>query len=462
LADFDVLVVGSGSGMTIVANAVALGMKVALVEKGPMGGTCLNRGCIPSKMLLYPADVVALVKEAKKLGIEATLNKIDFHAIMERMRRIVHEDSSSQAAGVERDRRITWFKDVGEFVSDYTMKVKDRKLNADKIFIVSGARCYKPPIKGLSQINYLTSENLLELDEPPRSIVIVGGGFVAVEYAHFFSQMGAKVSILQRAPRLLPDVEPEISELLASEMRRYVDVFTNHEAVEARETKDMKVVIARDRTSGKMREFSAESVMLAAGRASNADLTKPEKTGVDLDERGFIKVNQYLETSKSNIWAFGDAIGKHMFKHVANYEAEVVWHNVFGHPGHKIKADYSAIPFAVFSHPEIASVGLTEKQARDKGHEVAVGRADYKDTAKGLAMSEPEGFVKIIADAKTGRILGGHIIGPQASILIQEIINVMECREENYGAVLRALHIHPALPEVVQRAVGSIQIHTHQ
>jgi dihydrolipoamide dehydrogenase len=181
---------------------------------------------------------------------------------------------------------------------------------------------------------------------------------------------------------------------------------------------------------------------------------KPEKTGVQLDERGYVKVNEYLETSKKNIWAFGDAIGKEMFKHVANYEASVAWHNAVH--DHKVKMEYSAAPHAVFTRPQVASVGLKEAEAKQQGTKILVGKAFYRDTAMGGAMGEPEGFVKVIVERETGKILGGHIIGAEASILIQEIVNAMITENKTYAPIVRAMHIHPALSEVVQQAFGNL------
>jgi dihydrolipoamide dehydrogenase len=187
---------------------------------------------------------------------------------------------------------------------------------------------------------------------------------------------------------------------------------------------------------------------------SNADLLKPERTGVKLDERGYIKVNQYLETTKKNIWAFGDAIGKHMFKHVANYEAGIAWHNM-SHD-HKASVDYFATPHAVFSEPQVASVGLKESEAKQQGYKLLIGTALFKDTAMGAAMGYPEGFVKAIAEQSTGKILGCHIIGPEASVLIQEVVNAMNTEQRNYGPIMHSMHIHPAMPEVVQNAFGNL------
>jgi dihydrolipoamide dehydrogenase len=452
---FDVLVIGAGSGMIVASNAVADGLKTAVVESGPMGGTCVNRGCIPSKMLIYPADVATIIQESENVNVNATINSINFEKIMNRMHQFVNEDSQHQAASVDATPNLTWFKSVGEFTSDYTMKVGNQLIKADKIFIVSGARPSIPNIKGLENVNYLTSDTILELEKTPKRMVIIGGGYIAAEYSHFFSNMGTQITIAQRSSRLSPDEEPEISDLLKEEMEKRMVIFTNYEAVEIEEKKGIKTVKALNRVDGTWKEFSAEALLVAVGRTPNSDLLKPEKTGVELDERGYVKVNEYLQTGKKNIWAFGDAIGKQMFKHVANYEAEIAWHNAVH--DHKVRIDYSAAPHAVFTHPQVASVGLKEAEAKQKGYKILVGKAFYKDTAMGAAMGEPKGFVKVIVERETGKILGGHIIGPFASSLIQEIVNAMASGDKTFLPIIRAMHIHPALSEVVQKAFGNLR-----
>ena len=452
---FDILIIGSGSGMIVAANAVNNGMKTALVESGSLGGTCLNRGCVPSKMLIYPADVVAMIQEAEKIGINASVNAVDFKKIMDSMHELVTEDVERQIRAIEHDTNIKWFKNVGEFVSDYTIQVGDNTIKADKIFIVSGARPDIPSVKGIENVEYLTSDTVLQLETQPKNMIIIGGGYIAAEFGHFFASVGTKVTIIQRSPRLLPDEEPEISDLLKLEMGKRMEIFTNHEAVEVKESSGVKTVVARNREDSSLKEFSAESLLVAAGRVPNSDILKPEKTGVELDKRGYIKVNEYLETRKKNIWAFGDVIGKQMFKHVANYEAFIAWHN--SQHEHKVPADYSAAPHAVFTHPQIASVGLKETEAKQQGYKILVGTALHRDTAMGAAMGKPNGFVKAILERKTGKILGGHIIGPHASILIQEITNAMTTGDRTYLPIVRGMHIHPAMAEVVQNAFVNLK-----
>ena len=452
---FDVLIIGSGSGMIIAASAVGSGVKTALIESGPIGGTCLNRGCVPSKILIHPADVALTIREAGNIGIESSLSSVNFQNIMDRMHRVVNEDVERQTKAIEIDRKLTWFKDVAEFTSDYTLKTGDQTVRADKIFIVSGARPAIPPLKGIEDINYLTSDTVLNLKTLPKSMVIIGGGYIATEYGHFFSSLGTTVTIIQRNPRMLPEEEPEVSELLTEEMSKRMRILMNHEAVEAKQNGDMKTVVAKSVVDDQVRELSAEALLVAAGRVPNSDLLKPEKTGVELDKRGYIKVNEYLETRKKNIFAFGDAIGKQMFKHVANYEAQVAWHNSIH--DHKVKADYTAAPHAVFTNPQVASVGMKQAEAKRAGYKVLVGKAYYKDTAQGAAMAEPKGFVKVIVEKKSGQILGAHIIGPFASMLIQEVINAMSTSDRSFLPIIRGMHIHPAMNEVVLNALGDLR-----
>lgn len=459
MEQFDVLVIGSGSGMLIASAAVEQGFKVALVEQGKMGGTCINVGCVPSKMLIYPADVLATIGDAKRLGINSTVSSVDFNNIMSRMHELVNHDSGQQAAAVEATSNLKWFKETGEFTSDYTMQVGTNTIAAKVIFIVSGARTTTPPIRGIENIGYLTSDTVLELQTQPKSIVIVGGGYIGIEYGHFFSAIGTKTTIIQRPYRVVPEEEPEISDLLKTELGKRIEIYTDYEALEAKQEGTQKTIVAKNRQDGSTKEFSAEAIMVATGRVSNAYTLKPEKTGVQLDEHGFIKVNEYLETTKKNIFALGDAIGKQMFKHVANHEVAIAWHNSIH--SNKAKMDFSVAPHAIFTHPQVASVGLKEEEARRR-YNVLVGIAFYKDTAMGAAMAFPEGFVKVIVEAETSKIVGAHIIGPEASVLIQEIVNAMVSEKGDFGPIARGMHIHPALNEVVQNAFGNLHDHDHE
>jgi dihydrolipoamide dehydrogenase len=453
MKEYDVIVVGSGAGAIIVEQALIHDLKVALVEKGPLGGTCLNVGCIPSKILIFPADRIAEIRDAAKLGVHADIKEVDFKAIMERMRRVVQGSQNRIRQGIDYVKELDFYGDVGHFVDDYTLEVGGEKIRSKKIFLVSGARAIIPAIKGIEKVDYLTNENVLELNLQPRSIIIVGGGYIAVEYGHFFEAMGTEVTILQRAQRLVKGEEPEISDLLKKEMGKRMEISTNTEALEVKKAGQVYKIIARDKKAGKDKEFSAERILVAAGRTSCADLLKVENSGIETDKKGFIKVNDYLETSKENIWALGDATGKKMFRHSANRQASLVWHSSMH--GGRNKMDFSKVPHAVFSCPQIASVGLREKEAKN-AFDILVGKAKYSEVAKGEAMMDEASFAKLICEKKSGKILGFHVIGPYAPILIQEVINAMTI-DGTVRPLIDGMHIHPALPEVVQMTIQNLQ-----
>jgi len=245
---FDLIVIGSGAGMNVVANAVTQGMNVALVDNGPLGGTCLNRGCIPSKVMLYPADVIRMAEEAKAIGIHAKIERVEFDLIMERVWKIVLDGRHEMEHGVEHSKQIEFLNANGSFVSDYTIEVGNELITAEKIIIASGARPFIPPIEGLEKVGYLTSDTIFDIKEPPESLIIIGGGYIAAELGHFFSAVGTKVTILQRSDRLLPQEELEISELLKEKMSRYCQIHTRHEAVRAEIDNGLKRVIATNKS----------------------------------------------------------------------------------------------------------------------------------------------------------------------------------------------------------------------
>ncbi|MBU0491617.1 MAG: dihydrolipoyl dehydrogenase [Chloroflexi bacterium] len=464
---FDLIVIGSGAGMNVAARAVSQGMHVAVIDDGPLGGTCLNRGCIPSKVMLYPADVIRMVQEAEAIGVHATIDRVDYARIMARVWEIVLDGRHEMEQGVAQSDRITFYNTAAAFSGNHTLQVGDEHITAKTIVIASGARPFIPPIEGLEAVGYLTSDTVFDLTEPPKSLLIAGGGYIAVELAHFFSAIGTDVTIIGRNPRLVPHEEPAVSELLQVRMARYCQVHTNHEVVRAEARAEGKVLVARDRASGQLREFAGAEVLIAASRRSNTDILKPERTGVETDEHGWIVVDPLLRTTKSGIWALGDATGRHQFRHTANYEAEVVWTNAFSEHQHAV--DEHAIPHAIFSHPQIAGVGLTEAQALAAAgdHHILVGVKKYHDTAKGFAIGEQDGFVKVIVEEGTDRILGAHIIGPHAAILLQPLVYLMNTPEGNYYPLAWAQTIHPALSEVVVGAFGNLRHageheHAHQ
>jgi mycothione reductase len=450
MRNVDVIVLGGGSGDIIADHALMQGLTVAMFHIPPIGGTCQNYGCIPSKILIYPADQIMRIHDAKKVGVEATINNIDFQGIMKRMRDHRAQEQHREYETLQDITNFTYVEGEAHFTNDYTVESNNQLYTAEKIFIGVGARPFIPPVEGLDHVSYLTNETVLDLEKLPSSIIIVGGGYIAVEYAHFFSALGSHVILLQDMQRIVPNEEPDVSDLLQLQLSQRMQIHTDMRVVKAEAGYDHVIVTAQDTQTKKDHQFTAEKLFIAAGRVPNSDRLHVEATGIEVDERGYIKVNEYLETSKPRIWAFGDITGHHMYKHVANREAFLAWHNA-AHD-HKAPMTYDAIPHAVFTYPQIAGVGLTEAEALKAKGKILVGTAHYRDVAKGLAMNDEYGYGKAIVDYDTGRILGFHIVGTNAAILIQEIINAMSAGN-NIDDIYMAMHIHPALTEFIPRVL---------
>jgi len=450
---YDVIVIGSGSGLNVVGAALQNGLKVALVDKGPPGGTCLNVGCIPSKMLTASADRIMEVFESGKLGIHTEIGNIDFPAIMERMRKSISEDRKKVLQSLQSTENLDYYPVKARFVDDYTLEVQDERIKAPKIYIAAGSRNNIPAIKGLEENGYLTNETVLDLKVKPASLLIVGGGYVGVEYAHFFAAVGTRVVLVEYGERLLLNEEPEIAGLLLQKLSERIEIHLNTEVQKIEKVGGGLQISLKNRLNGFENQREVEKVMVAAGRRPNTDYLAPDKTGVEVDRRGYVRVDEYLETTRKNIYAFGDVIGKYMFTHVANREAQLAWHNSM-HPEPRIM-DYSVVPHAVFTYPQIAAVGLNEESAL-KQHRILVGKARYSDVAMGIARGESDGFAKVIVEEDTGKILGFHIIGPEASTLIQEVVDVMVAGGD-LQLIQRSMHIHPALPEIIVRAFSELK-----
>ncbi|MGM0509915.1 MAG: dihydrolipoyl dehydrogenase [Thermoplasmatota archaeon] len=459
MKEYDVIAIGTGSVMSVVTQVLNddPNTKIAVVEKDEAGGICLTRGCIPSKMVLYPAEITKHIKESGKFGINSTIKNIDFKSIMKRMKQHTMGESKNIEKNLKNSEHLDFYHTKGEFIDDHTLKVGKKKIKGKKILICSGSQPTVPPIKGLRDVDYITSREFLDLKSVPKSMTIIGGGYIAAEYGFFMAMMGCDVTIIGRNIQFVPGEEEEISNVLEKRLSEDMDIYTGFEVKEVKKGIRSISVIAEN-SEGKKIKKKSEKILVAAGRSSNAEYLKPERTGVKTDENGWIKVDEHLATTKENIWAMGDAIGGYLFKHVANYEANVVYSNAFQNKDEEV--DYHAVPHAVFTYPEVASVGMKEEEAR-KDHDILIGYERYSNTAKGSAMKAEDFFVKVIVEKETYRILGAHIVGPQASVLIQEIINLMYTSKQNMIPIYRGMHIHPSMSEVVERAFFNLHSHEH-
>ena len=462
MQEFDLLVIGSGSGLDVANAAVNQGLSVATAEKGPLGGTCLNRGCIPSKLLLYHADVLETVERADEFGIDATVESVAFGEIVRRVNEEVQADADSIRRGLRSSDQHELFEGEARFVGERTVEIasgadEGAEIRAETVLVAAGSRPAIPDIDGLDGVEYLTSTEALELEAPPDSLVIVGGGYIAAELGHFFGTFGTDVRIVGRRPNLLPEADEEIAAAFTERFAERFTVHTGHTAAAVTEEGGEIAVEARPYEYGEDPSVVAdaesvtvtgEELLVAAGRTPNTDLLNVEAAGVETDGAGFVETDESLRTTAEGVWALGDIVGEYLLKHSANHEAQTVARNILGEELRPV--DYTAMPFAVFAAPEVAGVGEREERLRANGRAYATNTYRYEDTARGDAM-HAEGMVKAIIDLE-GEILGCHIVGPEASTLIQEVVVAMKAGSGTVQDIRESVHVHPALPEVVQRA----------
>jgi dihydrolipoamide dehydrogenase len=454
MEEFDLIVIGSGSGLDVASGLARRGKTVAVVEPGRLGGTCLNRGCIPSKMLIHRANIIKKIQNSEKFGIHSKIEDINFEEIVDEVNSEVHGDAENIEEGLKQSENHTLYKEEAKFVDEKVIKLKDSgdKITSDKIVVAAGSRPFIPPIEGADETSYWVSTDALNPDYQPESLAMVGGGYISLELAHFYEAMGTDVTILERGERLLKREDKQISEKITElAMERY-DVELNVSATELREVEGRKEVVAETQ-EGDEQVFSGSEVLIAAGRVPNTDSLEVEEAGIETTERGFIETDEKMRTNVEGVYALGDIADNWMFKHSANHEAETVFKNIVA--GDEYSMDYPAMPHAVFTMPQIAGVGETEQSLEESGQDYISATFDYSDTGMGGALKEEDGFVKVYASEK-GEILGCHIIGPHASQQIHEVLVAMKSGSGNVKDIKDTIHIHPALNEVVQRAFSQI------
>jgi mycothione reductase len=450
---YDVIVIGSGCGMIVVEEAAKKGLSIALVEDSYIGGTCLNTGCVPSKMMISPADAIYEIARSKRLGVSASVDSIDFKKIIERAIATVTGYRNKLKRCVQRMEGVDFYEGVAIFTSDYVIEIAGEQIIAPRIVIACGTHPFVPDKSLIGKEGFFTSDNLLDIKEVPERLIIAGGGYIACEFAHLFSSFGTQVVILEKGDRLLDREEPEVSHLIEKTLGNSVEIRTQTKLEGIRKEGTEWIVSTVSVGDGATDEFGADRVLMALGRSSNAGSLNLDNTSVETDNKGFIVVDSHLETAVPGIYAIGDVNGKHMFRHAADYEAEIVFQNMLlanNEGSKKIKANYMAMPRAIFTRPQIAGVGLTESEAK-KICNATSKTTYYNEIVKGEAMQEREGFVKAICNCDNGQILGCHIAGPQASVLIQEVVNVM-ANSGTASSIKRCIHIHPALTEIVTLA----------
>ncbi len=463
--NYDMIIVGTGSGNSIPGPEFD-DWNIAIVEKGVFGGTCLNVGCIPSKMFIYAADLALQARDASKYGLDTRLNAVHWRDIRDR----VFGRIDPIAEGGERYRtgdecpNITVYKGHGAFTDERAhgdqrvIEVNGTKLTAPTIVLGAGARVHVPPIDGIDPsrdapvVPYETSDSVMRLDELPGSMIVLGGGYIANELGHVFSGFGVDVTMVNRSRALLRNEDDDISKRFTEVMATRMDVRlgTRHHAV--RQLDDGRIEMTyRDIDTDETFVVVGDVLLVATGRVPNGDLLNLDGAGLEhLSHR--LTVDDAGRTNVPGIWGFGDLSNKLQLKHLANLEMRNVKHNIL-HPDDVRTTRYDLTPHAVFSNPQIASVGLTERDARDAGIDVMVATKDYGATAYGWAMEDHTSFVKLVADASTRKLVGAHIIGPQAATLIHQLIQGMAFDQTVDEMAAGFMYIHPALNEVVENAL---------
>ena len=445
---FDVITIGSGGGSKISSPAASIGLKVAVIEKDRLGGTCLNRGCIPSKMLIHPADVAIEIKEAYRFEIQNNpLFSVDFEKLVERISSTVDADSNKIKTSYTNHPNISLYQGNAKFIDNKIIEINSEQITADKIFIAVGTRPTIPNIPGLLDTPFITSTEALRITTQPSSMIIIGGGYIGCELGHAYGALGTKTTFLVRS-KLLRLQDEEISTEFQKIFSRYHDVRLG--AIPTKVEYNNNTFTVHYTQDSKNSSVTAEDLLIATGITSNVDTLDLINTDIELQPGNFIRVNEYLETSVSNVFALGDCIGKYFFRHSVNFEGEYLFDYVFGGKT-KAPIHYPPMPHAVFTHPQVAAVGATEEELKTKGIDYVVGLNPYKSSAMGMALLSEYGFCKILVDRKNRRLLGGHIIGPEASDMIHMIIAYMNMNA-TLDDMLRTIYIHPALPEIVRNA----------
>ena len=444
---YDVLVIGSGGGTKLSTPASKLGLKAAIIEKDRLGGTCLNRGCIPSKMLIHAAEVAHVLHTAHKYQVFPKGYDVDFRALVERVRDEIDAESDSILPGYRKNPNLHFYHGEARFTGERTIQVRDEILTADKVYIATGSRPFIPPIPGLAETPYMTSKEALRLSDQPNSMIVLGGGYIACELAFYFAALGTDVHLAARS-RLIKFEDREIRESFEEAFSRRLNVHMHHMPQQVSYDDGMFRVVFKNE-AGEEIIMEAEALMVATGIVPNSELNL-EAAGVETKAGGFIKVDQHLRTTAKNVWALGDVVGNYLFRHSVNLEGEYLFRTTIEDPCYE-PIDYGAMPHAVFSSPQVAGVGATEEELIHDGVNYVVGKRRYAASAMGMALRSDEGLVKLMVERGSRKILGCHIVGHEASVLVHQVITLMQMKG-TLDDLLATTFIHPALNEIVRNA----------
>jgi len=448
---YDLVVIGAGSGNMLFSPELQH-LKAAIIEDDRFGGTCLNRGCIPSKMFVVTADAISNLEGAARLGVFATLDRVDWKAIRDRVFGRI-DPLHHKAIDYRRANGVDVYTEQARFVAPKIIEVGSLLINAETFVIASGSRPEVPPIVGLDDVTFHTSDTIMRIAEVPQSLVVIGGGFIAAELGYVFSAFGSRVTIVQRHPRLLMGEDDEVSQRFTELTARRRRVLVNTVIASIEKLPDGVAVNVRGANGrGPVVTLTASTLLVATGRRPNTDLLNARACGLELDDHGHIVADNAYRTSVPGVWALGDATNHFQLKHIANAETRLVQHNIL-HPDAVRTLSTTLRPHAVFSDPQVASVGFTERELQARGVAYVKSVRSYADAAYGWALEDTTSFVKLIADPATRLLLGAHVIGPQAATLLQPLLQAMTFGQTVDQIANDVLYIHPALTEVIEQAL---------
>lgn len=446
---YDVIVIGGGGGTKLVTPVAKLGLKVAIIERENMGGTCLNRGCIPSKMMIYPAERLNEAAELNKFELNSELSaNPDFGALVNRISKTVDKESDSIPPAYEKNPNIDFYNAEGRFLNNKEIQVGEHRLTADKIFIAVGSKPSVPEIPGLEGTPYMTSREALRNEKLPQRLLVVGGGYIGFELGLAYAGYGSETHFFVRSQPLRA-ADLDVVQEFQKEVKKVSHLHLG-ESPSSVKYQNGEFTLETTNRAGDKKSYQADALLMATGVVPCSDTLGLENTSIETDERGFIKVDDRLRTAAPGVWAIGDVVGNYMFRHSVNFEGEYLFRTLFIDKSNE-PINYGPVPSAVFTTPQIASVGKTEEELQEEGTEYVVGLNSYAASAMGMARLSEHGFVKVLVCPKTKKFLGAHIVGEEASNMIHIFLSYMKLGG-TLDQMLDMIFVHPALPEIARNA----------
>lgn len=452
---YDAIVIGTGqSGPSMATRLAGSGLKTAIIESGKFGGTCVNNGCIPTKTMVASARAAHVARHAAEYGvvIEGPV-KVDMKRVIARKDEISGKSNNGVEQWLKGTENLTVYQGKGRFESENTVRVGDELLQADKIFINVGGHAIVPDFPGLDEIDYLTNENIMDLDYLPEHLIIIGGSYIGLEFAQMYRRFGSEVTVIEKSSGIIQREDEDVSNTILQVLEREgVKFRLNAECISPEKQGDEIVVkLACEEGS---REVRGSHLLLAVGRAPNTRDLGLDKAGIEVDERGYIKVNEQLQTSVPGVWALGDCNGQGAFTHTSYNDYEIVAANLLDNDPRKVSD--RIVTYGLFVDPPLGRVGMTENQARESGRNVLIGQRDMTRIGRAVEKGQTDGFMKVLVDADSKEILGAAIIGLNGDEVIHSITDIMYAKAP-YTVIQRAVHIHPTVSELIPTMLGELK-----